>query len=82
MATHRWRRNGPFGGGKPGYLGVESARDVDGFGLTASYWTDEQAARVHGRVWPSTRLPKDWAGERWYRSYRVRIATVTREYGF
>ena len=26
---------------QPGYLGVESTRDVNGFGITVSYWRDE-----------------------------------------
>src|ERR1700722_5724239 len=25
----------------PGYLGIESARSVDGFGITVSYWRNE-----------------------------------------
>lgn len=28
---------------QPGFLGVESARDADGFGITVSYWADEKA---------------------------------------
>ena len=49
---------------QPGYLGVESSRDANGFGLTVSYWrTSEDAiawksvvqhrvAQQHGRdVW-------------------------------
>ena len=27
----------------PGYLGIESARGTDGFGITVSYWRDEEA---------------------------------------
>ena len=27
--------------GMPGYLGIESARGEDGFGITVSYWRDE-----------------------------------------
>lgn len=30
---------------QPGYLGVESARGADGFGITVSYWKDE--ASIH-----------------------------------
>jgi len=30
-------------GRQPGFLGVESARDGDGLGITVSYWRDEQA---------------------------------------
>ena len=29
--------------GQPGYLGVESARDADGFGITVSYWASPEA---------------------------------------
>lgn len=64
---------------QPGFLGVESARDADGFGITVSYWTDEAAiaawkrqadhaaTRAHGR-------------EHWYQHYQVRVARVERAY--
>ena len=29
--------------GMPGYLGVESARDGNGLGITVSYWASDQA---------------------------------------
>jgi len=29
----------------PGYLGVESVRGDDGFGITVSYWSTEEAIR-------------------------------------
>ncbi len=29
----------------PGFLGIESARGEDGFGITVSYWATEQAIR-------------------------------------
>ncbi|MEV0810819.1 antibiotic biosynthesis monooxygenase [Micromonospora sp. NPDC050200] len=28
---------------QPGFLGVDSSRGADGFGITVSYWTDEQS---------------------------------------
>jgi heme-degrading monooxygenase HmoA len=31
---------------QPGYLGVESTRGADGFGITVSYWTDPAAIRA------------------------------------
>jgi heme-degrading monooxygenase HmoA len=65
---------------QPGYLGVESARDLDGFGLTASYWTDELAARAWKGV-AEHAVAQRLGRARWYRTYRVRIATVIREYG-
>lgn len=64
---------------QPGYLGMESARD--GLGVTVSYWKDLDAiAAWKGEV---RHLAAQRAGrERWYQTYRVRIARVEREYGF
>src|SRR5512137_2700608 len=28
---------------QPGFLGIESVRDADGFGITVSYWTSTEA---------------------------------------
>jgi heme-degrading monooxygenase HmoA len=65
---------------QPGFLGVESTRDGDGFGITVSYWTDDAAvlawkhqvehadARRRGR-------------EHWYERYALRVARVERAYG-
>ena len=62
-----------------GFLGVDTARDAEGFGITVSYWrdeasiaawkrqTDHAAIRIRGR-----RL--------WYRHFEVRIAKVERAY--
>jgi heme-degrading monooxygenase HmoA len=66
---------------QPGYLGIESARGADGFGISVSYWRDEAAARAWKAV--GDHLGAQRLGrERWYRSYRVRVAEVAREYGF
>ncbi|MFT3900221.1 MAG: antibiotic biosynthesis monooxygenase [Gordonia sp. (in: high G+C Gram-positive bacteria)] len=65
---------------QPGYLGVESARDAEGFGITASYWTDEAAAKAWKGVAEHAGAQR-LGRERWYAAYRVRVATVTREYG-
>ncbi|MDA8291042.1 MAG: antibiotic biosynthesis monooxygenase [Actinomycetota bacterium] len=65
---------------QPGYLGVESARDDDGFGITVSYWADEpSAARWKGVAehLVAQRLGRDT----WYSDYRVRVAQVLRAYG-
>ncbi len=71
---------------QPGYLGVESARDgLDistgtGTGTTVSYWRDEDAARAWKQV--AAHLVAQRRGrEVWYRDYRVRVATVQRDYG-
>lgn len=61
-----------------GFLGAESARE--GVGITVSYWRDEAAARRWKAV--AEHLVAQRRGrEEWYRDYRVRVATVTRDYG-
>jgi heme-degrading monooxygenase HmoA len=66
---------------QPGYLGIESARGTDGFGITVSYWRTEDDARAWKAV--EEHRGAQLAGrERWYREYDVRVATVTRGYSF
>lgn len=65
---------------QPGFLGVESARDAGGFGITISYWRDEASVaawRAHLEHREAQRLGK----ERWYAAYKVRVARVERERG-
>jgi heme-degrading monooxygenase HmoA len=63
---------------QPGYLGIEAARD--GVGITVSYWRDEASAKAWKEV--GAHLVAQRRGrEAWYREYRVRVATVTRDYG-
>jgi heme-degrading monooxygenase HmoA len=65
---------------QPGFLGVESARGADGFGITVSYWKDEASARAWKQV--GEHLGAQALGRaRWYEAYEARIATVTRAYG-
>jgi len=65
---------------QPGYLGIESARGVDGFGLTVSYWRTADDARAWKRV-AEHREAQRRGREEWYATWTVRIATVEREYG-
>ncbi len=63
---------------QPGFLGIESARDS--LGITVSYWADQQAARGWKQV--AAHLVAQRRGrEVWYQDYRVRVATVERDYG-
>ena len=63
---------------QPGYLGIESAREETG--ITVSYWVDQAAARAWKDV--AAHLVAQQRGrEIWYRDYRVRVATVERDYG-
>jgi heme-degrading monooxygenase HmoA len=63
-----------------GYLGYESARDADGFGITVSYWSDQDAARAWKQVHEHT-IAQQRGRETWYADYQVRVATVERSYG-
>ena len=63
---------------QPGFLGVESARD--GLGITVSYWQDEAAAAAWKQVAEHT-IAQDRGRAVWYQEYRVRVATVSRDYG-
>ena len=65
---------------QPCYLGIESCRGEDGFGITVSYWRSEAdivawkrnaehaAARQRGR-------------DEWYGHFELRVARVERTYG-
>ena len=64
---------------QPGYLGIESAREE--IGITVSYWQTPAAARAWKAV-AEHQLAQKLGRDQWYRTYRVRIATVERDYGF
>ena len=64
---------------QPGYLGMESARD--GLGITVAYFRDEVTARAWKNV-AEHREAQRLGREKWYAGYRLRIATVTRDYGW
>ena len=64
---------------QPGYLGMESVKDGDA-GITVSYWRDEAAAIAWKQV--AEHLVAQERGKYvWYADYRVRVATVARDYG-
>ena len=64
---------------QPGFLGVESARGADGFGITNSYWRDE-AALVAWKAVAKHLLAQKLGKERWYAHYELRVARVERAY--
>lgn len=64
-----------------GYLGIESVRGEDGFGVTISYWRDEDAIVKWKKN--ADHITAQKAGQKsWYRAYKTRVSTVTRDYGF
>jgi heme-degrading monooxygenase HmoA len=66
---------------QPGFLGVETARDAAGLGITVSYWASLEAIsawKAEADHLTAQRLGR----ERWYLSYELRVALVERAYGF
>jgi len=66
-------------GAQPGYLGVESVRGADGFGLTVSYWESE-AAITGWRQNAEHVATREHGRSRWYEHFEVRVARVERAY--
>jgi heme-degrading monooxygenase HmoA len=69
-----------LGSRSDGFLGIESARGADGFGLTVSYWRDEAAIAAWKRD-ESHRHAQRAGRETWYEEYQFRAARVERAYG-
>ena|SRR5579871_2828372 len=65
----------------PGYLGIESVRDAQGFGITVSYWRslDEIAAWKRD----TEHLEAQRQGrQQWYSKFQLQIAKVERVSGW
>lgn len=63
---------------QPGFLGVDSARQE--VGITVSYWSDLKSIKA----WKENvehEQARRLGREKWYASFKVRIAKVEREYG-
>jgi heme-degrading monooxygenase HmoA len=64
---------------QPGYLGVESARGADGFGITVSYWQSLDAIK-HWKANAEHQIAQETGKAQWYQHYETRIARVERAY--
>lgn len=65
---------------QPGFLGAESTRGTDGFGITVSYWSSLDAITA----WKANAehlAAQELGISRWYEHYELRIAKVERAYG-
>lgn len=62
---------------QPGFLGVESARGPDGFGITVSYWTDE-ASIAAWRRHAEHQVAQARGRRDWYAHFELRVARVER----
>ncbi len=63
----------------PGYLGVETTRDEDSFGITVSYRRDEASLLVWKEITEHLLVQK-LGKTRWYKHYILRVAKVERSY--
>jgi heme-degrading monooxygenase HmoA len=60
---------------RPGFLGVESARDETGVGITVSYWDSREAIESWGRD-AAHREAQTLGMSVWYERFRLRICRV------
>lgn len=64
-----------------GFLGVESARDPNGFGITVSYWSTTDDIKA----WKANsehQVAQKFGREKWYKFFKTRVCKVEREYEF
>jgi heme-degrading monooxygenase HmoA len=66
--------------GMPGYLGIETARGPDGFGITVSYWQDEASIR-QWKAQADHHAVQEQGKAEWYEHYELKVARVERAYG-
>ena len=66
---------------QPGFLGVESVRGADGFGITVSYWVSEDAIEAWKAHAEHTEV-RQQGRKSWYQSFALRVAVVERAYDF
>jgi len=65
---------------QPGYLGIESCRGEDGFGITVSYWRSEDDIAAWKRNAEHS-VARERGRTEWYRHFELRVARVERAYG-
>jgi heme-degrading monooxygenase HmoA len=66
---------------QPGFLGAESSRDGEGFGITVAYFESEAAIRAW-REQAEHAQTRQRGRDAWYRHFEVRVARVERAYGW
>ena len=66
-------------GQQEGFLGMESARNE--LGITVSYWKDRESIK-NWRDHAEHTLAREMGRNKWYKSFKVRIATIESDYEF
>ncbi|MEZ0068173.1 heme-degrading monooxygenase HmoA [Streptacidiphilus sp. MAP12-20] len=67
--------------GQPGYLGADSVRGADGFGITVAYFDTEENVVAWRRNAEHTEA-RNMGRKAWYEAYSVHVAKVERAYGW
>jgi heme-degrading monooxygenase HmoA len=62
---------------QPGFLGVESARDAAGLGITISYWESLEAIAAW-KAHSEHRVAQAGGRKKWYSHFELRVAKVER----
>lgn len=66
---------------QPGFLGIESVRGEDGFGITVSYWKTLDDIR-NWKANAEHRAVQEKGRAAWYASFTTRICKVERDNAF
>lgn len=66
---------------QPGFLGVESTRGADGFGITVAYF-DSEASILAWRQDAEHAAARERGRSDWYDHFELRVAKVERAYGW
>ena len=66
---------------QPGFLGIESARDAAGVGITVSYWSSLEAIAAW-RAQGDHRVAQRAGRSGWYSAYALRVCRVERASAF
>lgn len=64
-----------------GFLGMESVRGLDGFGITISYWNSPDSIKA----WKANsehQMAQEFGRTQWYEKFTTRICNVERDYDF
>ncbi len=79
VSTAILRRHLRLAATQPGYLGIETARGADGFGITVSYWETPEAIR-DWKEHAEHLVAQEQGVNHWYEHYELRVARVERAY--
>jgi heme-degrading monooxygenase HmoA len=64
---------------QPGYLGIESVEDADGFKITVSYWDSDEAI-CNWKAQLEHQIAQKQGKRMWFDEYEIRVAKVERAY--